>query len=456
MSPRAHSLRRRLLLWVLGAIALIWTLATVATWWDARHELDELLDGHLAQAASMLLTQQVADADADADNEGVDAPALHRYAPKVAFQVFKDGHLMMHTANAPSAPLIAPGQRTAGGFATVTAGSAAWRVFVAEDRHRAVEVYVAEALASRNDISEAVLRNMLWPGVLAFPLLAALLWTGIDWSIRPLRRMRVALLARAPDALEALEVDGLPLEMLPMVEALNEHFRRVRDLMGAERRFTADAAHELRTPIAAIRAHAQVALGEVDERLRRHALQRTLDGCDRAARVIEQLLTLSKLEADAVPPTSEVDLSRIVQRVVGELAPAALRKHQDLNLEADEHCSFDGDETLLSVLVRNLVDNAIRYCPAHARIVVALKALPERGFHLRVEDSGPGMPEDELARLGDRFFRARASEEAGSGLGWSIIYQIAGVYGLRIKLGRAPGLGGLSVDIASPTPSGLH
>jgi two-component system sensor histidine kinase QseC len=447
VSAPGQSLRRRLLQWVIGAVALAWVLAVALTWWDARHELEELLDGHLAQAAALLLAQQRA--DADGDDEGIDAPALHRYAPKVAFQVFDGARLVMHSANAPATPLVAPERLPAGGFATVRNAAGAWRVFAAQDDARRRRVYVAEALASRSEISLAVLRQMLWPGLAALPLLAALLWTGVERSTRPLRRLRSALLARAPDALAPLVVADLPLEMLPVLKALNLHFRRVRELMGSERRFTADAAHELRTPIAAIRTHAQVAMGETDADLRRHALQRTLDGCDRAARVIDQLLTLSKLEADTAPPKSALDLAELVRQVVGELAPAALAKQQRMDVEAAGTCVIDGNETLLRVMIRNLVDNAVRYCPAGARIAVALTALPERGFRLRIDDSGPGMSNDDLARLGDRFFRVLAGHEPGSGLGWSIIRRIAAVHGGTVAVGRSGALGGLGVDVAT-------
>ena len=163
-----------------------------------------------------------------------------------------------------------------------------------------------------------------------------------------------------------------------MVDALNGLFGRIGALMESERRFTADAAHELRTPIAAIRAQAQVALAEPDDALRRHALQATLQGCDRATRLVEQLLTLSRLESADAPALAVLDLSALVRGVVGELAPKALDKQQRIELDAAPDCRVQGEATLLAVLVRNLVDNAIRYSPTGARVQVAVA---QRGRH---------------------------------------------------------------------------
>ena len=216
--------------------------------------------------------------------------------------------------------------------------------------------------------------------------------------------------------------------------------------MASERQFTADAAHELRTPIAAIRAQAQVALGEADEARRRHALQATLQGCDRAARLIEQLLTLSRLEVGSTPPMAALDLVALVRAVVAEVAPQALHKHQTIELDAADACPVKGDATLLGVLVRNLVDNAVRYSPAQASVRIAVTA-GQGAVRLTVEDSGPGISDADLRRLGERFFRVLGSGEGGSGLGWSIVRRIATAHQAALHAGRSAALGGLRVEV---------
>jgi two-component system sensor histidine kinase QseC len=233
--------------------------------------------------------------------------------------------------------------------------------------------------------------------------------------------------------------------MAPVVAALNALFHRIEDLLTAERRFTADAAHELRTPIAAIRTQAQVAWAEADTDKRRHALQATLAGCDRAARLIDQLLMLARLEAGPAPTRTEVDLTALARRVVTELAGQALDKAQDIELIAPASRRVEGHEVLLAALLRNFVDNAIRYSPSQAHIRVRVHEAGE--VWLDVEDSGPGLSEADLGRLGERFFRGEGHQAPGSGLGWSIASRIAAAHGCHVVAMRSADLGGLRVQV---------
>ncbi|MDP2025327.1 ATP-binding protein [Sulfuriferula sp.] len=438
------SLQGRLLALVLAVVVGVWLVTAAMTWFDARHELDELLDSHLAQAAALLVVQQAR--EIEDDGPGIDTPTLHRYAPKVAFQVFHEGRLVLRSANAPVTPMVESGQDIRTGFATVQIGGIAWRVFAAYGAERDVQVYVGEQASSRDSILWAVLRSTLWPMVVALPLLALAVWWAVYHGVAPMRRLGRALTERQPQALHPLALDGTSSEMAPMVNALNGLFERIGTLLESERRFTADAAHELRTPIAAIRAQAQVALGEADDARRTHALKNTLEGCDRATRLVEQLLTLSRLEAVMAPAMAAVDLSALTQRVVAELAPKALAKNQTLEFEAAEPCSVPGNETLLTVLVRNLVDNAVRYSPASAQVKVSVRQQAGRAV-LSVEDSGPGLAEADRNRLGERFFRVPGSSESGSGLGWSIVRRIAAVHRLDLQVETSAELGGLVVRV---------
>lgn len=447
MSGAPHSLQARVLVMVLAAVAFVWLAAAVLTWFDARHELDELLDGHLAQAAALLVVQQAGEIEDDA--RAIDAPALHRYAPKVAFQVFHEGRLVLRSANAPHTALIDPGRNFRSGFATVPVDGTAWRVFAAYGAERDVQVYVGELERSRASIMFAVLRSTLWPMLVALPLLALAAWWAVYRGVAPLRRLGRTLAQRQPLALEPIGTDGVTSEMAPMLEALNGLFGRISALIESERRFTADAAHELRTPIAAIRAQAQVALAETDEALRRHALQATLEGCDRATRLAEQLLTLSRLEAVVAPDMAALDLGALARRVVGDLAAKAIGKRQALEFEGDRGCTVAGSETLLAVLVRNIVDNAIRYSPGAAPVKVRVRRDAGRVV-LSVDDGGPGMAEPDLSRLGERFFRVPGSAESGSGLGMSIVRRIAQVHGFTLGVGKSAELGGLSVRLSAP------
>ena len=204
-----------------------------------------------------------------------------------------------------------------------------------------------------------------------------------------------------------------------------------------------------RTPIAAIRAQAQVALAETDDTARIHALRATLAGCDRATRLVAQLLTLSRLEAGAEPIAAVVDLAALARRVAGELAPSAIARHQTLGLDAPATCPVRGDETLLAVLLRNLIDNALRYSPDGAEVRIVVQPAGDQVL-LQVDDSGPGMTEADRQRLGERFFRVLGSSQGGSGLGWSIVRRIAEAHRATIALTRSAALGGLAVRLLWP------
>jgi two-component system sensor histidine kinase QseC len=444
-----RSLQGRLLALLTGLVLLVWGGMAAWTWADARHELDELLDAHLAQAAALLVAQQSLEID---DAHDLDAPILHRYAPKVAFQVFHEGRLGLKSANAPTEPLGGDPRSFRQGFRTLDVGGRTWRVFATGGAEADVQVYVGEQASSRSDILWGVLRSTLAPMLVALPLLALAAWVSVARVLAPLHRLGDVLARRRPEELQPIALHDASSEMTPLLDALNQLLERIATLLDAERRFTADAAHELRTPIAAIRAQAQVALAERDdEAVRRHALESTLKGCDRAARLVEQLLTLSRLEADTAPRTRPVDVGAVARAIVAELAPVAVAKGQSVQLEATPGCIVSADETLLGVLVRNLVDNAVRYSPRGARIEVGVTPSPG-AVAIDVQDSGPGLPEAQLQRLGERFFRMPGNEESGSGLGWSIVRRIATALGADLDARRSRRLGGLDVCVRFKPP----
>ncbi len=463
-----RSLQARLLALLLGLVGAVWLMTAALTWGDVHDALDELLDAHLAQAAGMLVAQ-VHDADAD---DMVNVPTLHRYAPRVAFQVWYGDLLWVRSAQAPREPMGEPS--LVPGFSHREFSGQRWRVFTTPGLAQGVRVHVAEQEVTRHQILWVLLRSMLWPVVLALPLLVGGAWWAVRRGLLPLRDMGAAIAARDPRALQPLRLPGStpPTEMVPMLDALNRLFARIAPLMDAERRFTADAAHELRTPIAAIRAQAQVALAAGEEAPRRHALESVLLGCERATRLVEQLLTLSRLEAAAAPALQPLALDELARQVLADAAPAALDRGQELSLEAQPGRRVRAEPTLAAVLLRNLVDNAIRYSPPGARVRVRLahagteadEAMgpeagtlapspvdaPAAGVRLWVEDSGPGLDEAQRARLGERFFRVLGSGASGSGLGWSIVRRIAAAHGARVDVERSRELGGLAVRVDWP------
>ena len=448
MNLLPRSLQGRLLALTLGLVASVWLATALFTWVDVRHELDELFDAHLAQAAALLVVQQAEDFG---NAHEIDTPTLHRYAQKVAFQVFHEGALALRSANAPALPMVPLGEGFQAGIRTVAIEGVEWRVFAAFGAESDVQVYVGELSSSRDAVLRAALGGALGPLVVALPLFALALWWGVRRAVTPLRRLGRVLAERQPHAVEPVVLDDAPTEMQPMLAALNDLLARIATLMESQQRFTADAAHELRTPIAAIRTQAQVAQGERDEAFRHHALQATIAGCDRASRLVDQLLMLSQLEAGMAPPAGHVDLAEMVRSTVAELASQAVRKDQAFELVAPEACTVAADAALLQVLVRNLVDNAVRYSTRRATVKVSVGQVAGR-VRMVVEDSGPGLSEAASARLGERFFRVLGSGQSGSGLGWSIVRRIAATQGAFLRIDRSAALGGLWVEVDWPAP----
>ena len=246
MAVAPRSLQGRLLWLVLGFATAVWLGAAALTWIGAQHEVDELLDGHLAQAAALLLLQ----ADGDFDDVS-DTPVLQKYAPQVAFQVFLDGRLVTRTANAGVQPLAPPGQ----GFATVLRDDGQWwRVVQTGDARHNITVLVGEQVASRHAILWAMMRALAGPMLLALPLFGLGLWWSVRKGLAPILALRAVLDQRAAHAAGPVPLVGMPRELQPLVQTLNGLLARINQMVQFERRFTADAAHELRTPIAAIRA----------------------------------------------------------------------------------------------------------------------------------------------------------------------------------------------------------
>lgn len=437
---RGGSLSRRLLALALAAVAIVWVASSVFATLRVRHEAGQLLDAHLVQAASMLHARVGEDID-DVDLEH--APALHRYARGLAFQVWEDGRkLRLHSANAPDGRLSSRDE----GFDDVEAAGRAWRVYSSFDRKERVLVQVAEERRARDRIAGSVAGALLLPMIVALPVLGALIWLALRSGLKPLVALSHDVARRDPDNLQPLDAAAAPREVAPLAASLNELFSRLRRSIDHERRFNADAAHELRTPLAGVRAQAEVALAATAEAERAHALRQVIAGCDRATRLVDQMLTLARLDPQrTVAAGARFDLAGVARETIAEIAPQGLARDVEVALEASP-AEIAGDPALVAVLLRNLVDNAIRYGPGGGMVDVRVGPA-DGGVELVVTDQGPGVPPDERARLGERFHRALGTGEAGSGLGLSIVRRIAELHGATLAFGAGPEGRGLSVRV---------
>ncbi len=441
-----YSLQQRLISRALTAVFVAWLATAGFVWFEARQEVDELLDAHLAQSAAVLVVLQ--NITPEDDEDLLNEPMLSKFADRVAYQVFDDGRLVMASSNVGNVPLSTRLE----GFETVTRKDGQeWRVYSETGRDKDARIYVAERIESREEILRAVLRGFLPPLTIALPLLLISLWWNVRSGLQPLQRLRQALLKRDTQTLTPVSLPETPQEVQPMLDALNDLLQRLAQRMETERRFTADAAHELRTPIAAIRAQAQVALSSnTDDQVRKQALQDTLVGCDRASRVVEQLLTLARVEGPQDVASEPFRLDQLAQQVMADLTPEALRRGQTLELLAPEPLQVNGQSTLWQILLRNLIDNALRYSPDGAVVRIDAQRLDPSHVQVTVQDSGAGLSSADMARLGERFFRVLGNQATGSGLGWSIVRHIASLQQVDVQVGKSADLGGLQVILRYP------
>jgi two-component system sensor histidine kinase QseC len=306
-------------------------------------------------------------------------------------------------------------------------------------------VQVGENSARRQALRDYIAWRILIPILLALPLLALMIWYGVSRAMVPLRNIAADVKNRRPDNLHPIEGTVVPLEAQPLIDALNALFQRLQQAFETERRFTADAAHELRTPLAALKTQAQVALRATADAERRQALTQVINGVDRATHLAQQLLTLARIDPTLWVGRDQVDLPALASEVLAEIAPAALAHDIDLGLEARATAVLRGDSAMLGILLRNLVDNAIKFTPAGGKVEVRV-GRDGRRIVLSVDDSGPGIPPQERTRVFERFYRQIGALAPGSGLGLSIVKRIADLHHAAVRLGDSP-LGGLRVEV---------
>ena len=440
----SYSLRRRLLTLLLASVVAAWAVTMLLTYQHAHHELDELLDAHLARSARLLLAQEGEDLEEIRLGEPGDPGP---YGQEVVVQVWRDGGmLVLRSAGAPGARL-SPVER---GFSDAQVEGRHWRVYSGWDVEQRWLVQVAEDHALRDRLLAHYTLSGLPAILLGVPLLGVLVWLVVGAAVRPLALLGLEVSRRGPGDLQPLPDSGAPAEVRPLVERLNALFARIAESMQSERRFTSHAAHELRTPIAAIRAQAEVARDVPDPTVRTTALAHVIEGCDRAARLVDQMLLLARIDERSAPgalPTTRLD--QVAARVIADLAPGALEQGVSLELATDEAVTIAADAMLLEVLLRNLIDNAVRHGGPPGPVSVQC----QRGAHgvvLTVTDRGPGVDRSELEQLGRRFFRASGANGPGSGLGLSIVQRIAEHCGGTVLYRRGPDDRGLVVELQFP------
>jgi two-component system OmpR family sensor kinase/two-component system sensor histidine kinase QseC len=430
-----NSIRLRLLALLLGMLAVAALAMAGVTYRNVLAQTEALFDYQLRQMALSLRDQgeiapdqasALADKDLDfvvqiwsADGRAIYASRAHDQLPASAFL----------------------------GLADVTVGQKAWRTFSVATGRRVIQV--AQPRQIRQRLAADAALHSIQPLLVVTPALALLMWWLAALSLRPLQQVAQAVRERDTQSLAPLPGEGLPDELAPLVRALNGLLQRLGQTLDVQRAFVADAAHELRSPLTALKLQLDLLHRAPDAAARDAATRALGDGITRAAWLVEQLLALARNEPGAPGlPFAAVDLAEIARRALADTVPQALARDSELELQADTPVPLQGDAASLLMLVRNLADNAVRHAPPGSPVQVRVGNSPQ-GAVLVVDDGGAGIPPAERERVFDRFYRRNPAATDGSGLGLAIVRTVATRHGATVTLGDAP-LGGLRVTVQFP------
>ena len=427
-----NSIRVRVLLSLLGMLVVTAVVMGALTYRNVLAETEALFDYQLRQMAFSLRDQgEIAPAQAStlADEELDFVVQIWTVDGRIIYPPRLRDDLPTHAQL---------------GLADVTVGGKTWRAFSVASRDRVVQV--AQPLQIRQRLAAGAALRSVAPLLFIAPAMALLIWWLAAQTLAPLKRVADDVRARDEQSLQPLPTAGLPDEVAPLVGAVNALLQRLAASLEAQRAFVADAAHELRSPLTALKLQLQLLKRAPDDAERGAAVEALNAGIDRAARLVEQLLTLARAEPGApLAAATQLDLGELVRAAVVDTLPFAHARGSTIELFVDAPVAVQGDAAALTALVRNLVDNALRYAPRGAR--VELRVLEEGGaVLLRVDDSGPGIVPAERGRVFDRFYRHAGADESGAGLGLAIVRSVAERHGATVTLGDAP-LGGLRAEL---------
>ncbi|KWF25113.1 hypothetical protein WT56_22795 [Burkholderia pseudomultivorans] len=456
----SRSIRRRVSLMAVGCVTVVWIAAVFGSFRHATREIGEWDDARLVEYASLLAVLSPGDLDRLArspPDSRVELPGRSsdpendsdRQPRDVLFEV-RDVQGSVIASSLPAAAGLPDAHDTLGTPETIVIRGTEWRMHTLRDRASGRSIRVMETANTHSDLATGIARGIVWPLIGALPVLALLLWYVIGRSLAPLKTLSAVIGARDARSLEPLGIATVPDEVRTLVDAIDRLLARLRQSIGRERAFTSDAAHELKTPLAAIKVQAQVALSTDDPARKQLAMQRVVQGVDRSARLAEQLLLLARLDEYEPIPTRAVGIRELVDAAVERhLAPAS-DKAIDIVAGDLSARAIQADPILIGILLDNLLDNAIKYGRRGGRVEIGVH---DDGATQRivVRDDGPGVAADEHERIGDRFYRGSGTQAPGSGLGLSIVKRIAQYFGGSVQFGRGIDGAGLGIAIALPS-----
>ncbi len=455
---------------LLVSLLLVFVFLLIA-YKNVRHETEELFDAQLARSARLILSlaqaeiksgsrtiqqfQQFLESNRlqakghDNEQEGNEADRYgHYYETKLAFTVANnDGKVFLHSFNSPEQlPKVA-----APGYSTQNFDGYDWRLFRLDNQDDSLFCVTAERIDVRNDLIYKISSDLIMLFVSLLIVLALVIWFAIGSGLAPLHLLAEQIQRRNVDNLREVDIKNVPTEVRAIVKSLNQLFKRLSDALTRERHITSDAAHELRTPLAAVKLHAELALSAADAEEKDRSLQFVLESVNRSSHLVDQLLKLARLEPQAIEQQHRpVNLAQLVKELAHEHSEQARAKQIDLQTDiSGDCCMISGDEDALRLMLRNLLDNAISYTQSGGRVSVSLQKQQSKAC-LVVRDNGPGIPPESRERIFERFYRVENHEKPGCGIGMAIVARVVELHHASITLADPPDGGGLVVTVCFP------
>jgi two-component system OmpR family sensor kinase len=439
LGSRRASLRTSLLVWLLGGVLLVGVAGGFVVYRNALAEADGFFDYHLKETALFLRDQPV-----EYQFPTPIPPSDIAYDFVVQIWTIDGRRIYIGPEQA-----VLPNS-TALGYSTVNTSVGQWRVYGTVSPTKVVQV--AQPMSVRRREAAQLALRTLAPFALLVPLLGLLVWFAVGHALQPLQRLAKAVKARRVNELEPLSDERLPEEVRPLVGSLNDLLGRLTAALERERAFMADAAHELRTPLTALHLQLGTLARAATEGERTEAMGKLSEGVQRAIRLLEQMLALARQEPRAEPVRTRFALDELAREVVAELVPLADARRIDLGMSEAQAVLVQGERDAVATLVRNLVDNAVRYTPPGGRVDVSVErsaTVPAQAL-VRVVDNGPGIALEERERVFDRFYRRPGTAAPGSGLGMAIVKAIAQAHGAAVVLDSGESGRGLIVTVSFP------
>lgn len=427
------SIRRRTLFFVMCIFTMTSILIMVIGLLFANHEVEELFDARLAQQARLLLTlsdniEKLGSSKNTIsplliDEANTDESVGHKYESKIFYQIWSGDKLKI----ASDSMMLSFQKEDASGYGDAMADQYQWRTFTLNQLSGNTKVIVAERADVRGEISDQIVFQTLFPEILAWPILAVLVWAAVGFGLEPLQQLAQRIQKIAPTKLEPIEMSYVPEELAPVKTALNGLLLEIDVLMEREKRWIADAAHELRTPLSILRVHAENAASAENDQERNQSLTQLTSGVDRSTRIVSQLLALARLEHQKKVTSEEVDVIAISRSMIADILPLAWKNNVEISLDGDDnlpwYCYVEPNH--IEILLQNLMSNAIKFSPKGSTIQVIWTQTANL-VELKVLDAGKGVSQEEKQRLSERFFRS--GEVEGAGLGLSIVKNIVDKY----------------------------